>query len=156
MSRRRGFSLVELVVGMTAGAGVALMAFLLFTPAQNWLFTESRRTGMSEGSAAIMRIMREVGRVKAPADIQVFLPSEVQFTDVADQPVHIQQVGTDVQLNGNVLARHVSFLDFTYLDQTGAPATTSAQIRTVRAQLGIAIGPQMVRLESAERIRNLP
>ncbi|MFA4874721.1 MAG: prepilin-type N-terminal cleavage/methylation domain-containing protein [bacterium] len=156
MKRLSGFTLIELVIGMTAGAAVALMAFVLFAPAQNWLFTQSRRAGIAEGQAAVARMMREIGRVASPSQILVFDAADLQFTDVDDNTVTIQLVGSDLLLNNDPLARNVLEFALTYLDKDGNPTATKSQIRVVRARLVIQSGSQVLWLQSSERIRNAP
>ncbi len=156
MNKHSGFSLVELVIGLTAGAAVALMAFILFAPAENWLFTQSRRSAINEGSLALSRTMRETGRIASPAQITTFTADDLQFTDVDSNAITIQIVGNDLMLNGDVLAHDVAEFAFTYLDKDGNVTATASEIRVVKAMLVVSSGSQLVRLQSAERIRNAP
>jgi hypothetical protein len=126
-----------------------------FGPLRNWFFTESVRSGTTEATIAITRIQKEINRVKAPGQIQVFTPEQLQFVDVDNNTVDIQKSGTDLLLDGNPLARNVQSLAFTYLDKDGNVATVKGLIRFIRVKLVMTSGNQTIRLQSAERIRNL-
>lgn len=155
----RGFTLVETVIGMTAGAAVALMVFMLLTPAQNWLFTQTRRAGINENQTAVARIVSEINRIKSPAQIQNnFSVSNLQFVDIDNNAVTIQQSGTNILLNGDVLASNVQAFSLLYYDEDGNPIIDQAapiQIRVIELRLEITCGSQLVRLQSSARIRNL-
>lgn len=156
MRKFRGFTLVELVIGMTVGAAIALVAFVLFTPAQSWLFTQSRRTAMNEGQAAVARTTREISMIGSPAEIISFLPQMLQFTDVNGDTVTIQLTGTNLMLGNDVLAENISALSFTYLDKDGNVVAQNSNIRVINVWLEITAGSQTIRLQSGERIRNAP
>jgi len=153
--KNRGFTLIEFIVGMTAGFAITVVAAFLFAPVDNWVFTSARRTGFSQTSAAMMRVMKEVRRLDGVAQIQTFTAEQFQFVDIDSNTVNIQKTGTDLLLDGDALARNVQGLVFTYLDENGAVAALKDDIRVVKIELDVASGTMTIHLESAAKIRNL-
>ena len=156
MRGEKGFTLIELVVGIVAGAIVAAVAYTLIEPTQSWLFSEARRGGMGGGGAAMMRMVREIRRIKSPGSIATHSPTQLSFVDYDDSMVNFQLVGTNLMRGSNVLIRGVQSLNFDYLNENGISTSVTADIRIVTIDMTIASGAQLVRLSSAERIRNIP
>lgn len=156
MSNQRGFTLLELVLGLVAGAVIAAVAFMLLTPVHNWFFTKQRVIGLDDTRAALTRMTNEIKRIKSSDDISTFAAQQLTFTDYDDNVVTFQQSGTDLLKNGAVLARNVQNFNFTYLKDDGTVALTAQEIRVIRVRLDIASGNEIIRLRSGERIRNIP
>lgn len=156
MRNPRGFTLLETVLGMVAGAVIAAVAFMLLTPLSNWFFTKERVSGVTDARASITRVTNEIKRIRSPADISTFTAQQLAFTDYDDSAVVFQLSDTDLLRNGVVLARNVQQLSFTYLADDGTIASTAGEIRVVRVRLDIASGDEIIRLRSSERIRNVP
>ena len=154
--RNRGFSLIELVVGIVVGAMVAMIAYTLVEPTQNWLFSEARRGGMGQGGAAMMRMVREIRRIKSPGSLATHAPTQLSFVDYEDNMVNFELVGTNLMRGANVLARGVQGLAFGYLNENAIPTSTTGDIRIITIEMTIDAGTQTVRLSSGERIRNIP
>lgn len=154
--KKSGFTLLEFIIGMTAGVAIALVAVFLFAPVDNWVYTQSRRSGTSENSAAMMRMLKEIRRIKTPGQIQIFDADHLQFIDIDDQTVDFQKSGTDLLRDADVLARNVQGLTFSYMDEEGNVTTDVGEIRVVRVELVTTSGAQTIRLQSSARIRNLP
>ncbi|HPQ81218.1 MAG TPA: hypothetical protein PLZ86_05785, partial [bacterium] len=87
MMKDRGFSLIELVLSIAGGAAIALTVVLLVEPFNNLMFTVWRRSGVSEAQVAMTRMLREIERVKSPADITAFTSTHLAFVDISDQVV---------------------------------------------------------------------
>ena len=160
MKNKKGFTLIEVVIGMVIGVAVAMIAYTLVAPTQNWLFSEARRGGMGEGEAAMMRMVREIRRIKSPSSIAVHQLTQLTFVDYDNNTVDFQLSGTNLMrgntVTSNVLARNVQTLAFTYLDANGSVTPVTADIRVITIELGIGSGTQTIRLSSGERIRNIP
>lgn len=152
--RKDGFTLIEFIIGMVAGVCIALVAMFLIMPLDNWVFTQARRAGMAEGEIAVMRVVKEIGRVKAPTAVDVFASDEFRFVDIDNNTIDLKKTGTDFLRNTDALARNVTDLTFTYLDAAGNPATVGDNIRVVGVELTFTVGAQTIRLKSASRIRN--
>ena len=153
---KKGFSLIELIVGMLIGVAVAMIAYTLIAPTQNWLFSEARRGGMGEGEVAVMRMVREIRRIKSPDSIATHSPTQLTFVDYDNNTVDFQLVGTDLMRNANVLARGVQGLTIAYLNGNGMATPVTSDIRVITVELIVVSGIQLVRLSSGERIRNVP
>lgn len=160
MKNKKGFTLIEVVIGMVIGVVVAMIAYTLIAPTQNWLFSEARRGGMGEGEAAMMRMVREIRRTKSPGSISTFSTTQLTFVDYDNNIVDFQLVGSDLKrgntVTSNVLARNVQGLTFSYLDENGIVTAVGNDIRVITIELNIASGSQSIVLSSGERIRNLP
>lgn len=154
MTKRRGLTLVELVLTIAAGATVALTAYLLITPYDNVLFTFWRRSGVAEGQAAMTRMLYEIGRIKAPAQISTMTTSHLAFVDIDDAAIDFQTSGTDLVRNGDVLARNMQSLMFEYLDDSGSSVAAAADVRVIRITMQLTAGNQWIYLQSAAGIRN--
>jgi prepilin-type N-terminal cleavage/methylation domain-containing protein len=150
----RGFTLIEFVIAMAVIAALAVMVMFLYAPADNYALTQSRRLGFSEGSAALSRMMKEIRTMKDVNQIQTMTADHIRFLDSASQWVEIQKSGTNLMLDTDVLARSVTGLTFTYLDEDGNVTATKQDVRVVNILLVINSRGQTINLESAARIRN--
>ena len=151
---RRGVTMVELILTITAGAAIALTAIFLVEPFDNLMFTFWRRSGTDEAQAAMTRMLQEIERVKAPANITTFTGTHFAFVDIDEQAVDFQLTGTDLMRNTDILARNVQSLDFEYLDGSSVVTAVQANIRVVRVTLSVLSGDQTVRFQSSALIRN--
>lgn len=152
---KRGFTLIEFIIGMAAGVAIALVAMFLWAPVDNWMFTQARRSGVAEAETAVMRVVKEIHRVKSTGDITTFTGNQFQFTDVDDQDVNFHLQDGNLMRGGDILARNVQSLTFEYLDANGVVAAMKADIRVVRISLDLLSGGNPVRLRSAARVRNI-
>ena len=151
---RRGMTLVELTLGLTAGVAIALAAFMLVQPINNLMFTFWRRSGAAEAQAAMTRMLQEIERVRSPGDITIFTGTRFSFTDVDGQAADFNLSGSNLLRGADVLLRNVQSLDFEYLDGTGTITAVKANIRLVRVIVSVSSGDQMIRLQSSAQIRN--
>jgi len=156
MMKRGGFTSVELIIGIAAGAVVVLMVWALFGPVSNWMFAQYRRGGFVENAAAISMVNKEVRRVKAPGQILIWEPEHLRFVDIDENIVEYQISGSDLMRGEDALLRNVQSIQFAYLDKDGSAAAINSQIRVISVKLVITSGAQSIALESAERIRNIP
>jgi len=160
----KGFTMVELVIAMTAGVAIAMVAMFLYAPVRNWVFIKDRRGGMAEGSAAVMKITREIGRINNPSLITAMTATSLRFTDIDSAIVCFFQASTNIlrgsgaaactAATGDVLARNVQSITFTYLDKDGAVTAVAANVRIIKLLLVVTSGSQTIRLESSTRVRN--
>lgn len=146
--------MIEFITAMVIIGALAMMIMFLYAPAENYAFTQSRRTGFSEGSAALTRMMKEIRTMKDVNQIQEMTSDHIRFLDGSSQWVEIQLSGTNLMLDTDVLARSVTGLTFTYLDEDGNTTATKQDVRVVDIALTIDSRGQIIRLESAARIRN--
>jgi prepilin-type N-terminal cleavage/methylation domain-containing protein len=151
---KKGFTFVELIIGMTAGAAIALVVFVLFAPTENWLFTQARRIGTTEDSAALMRIVREVGRINGTSNILAFEAGRLRFVDIDGNTVEFTTSGSELQRNGDALAENVQGISFQYLDKGGNATAVRDQISVIEIELATLAGGNPVRLRTGGRLRN--
>lgn len=151
---RRGLTMLELVLTITAGAAIALVAYVLINPVDNVMVTTLRRGGSAEAQAAMTRMLSEIERAKEPSLIATMTSSHLTFTDVDDQAIDFQLSGTDLMRGSGVLARNVQALTFEYFDEDGNSTAVAGDVRVIRVTLTITSGNQTINLRSAAGIRN--
>lgn len=156
MKSTGGFTFLEFILAMVAGCVIAMVAFVLLTPTDSWIFTKKRRCGMWEAQAAVMRMVKEIRHIKDPSLISSSTVNRLTFTDVDDFTVDFQLSGTDLLRGSDLLADHVQSLAFTYYDEDGNVTAVPADIRIIRAELSIDVEGQTLTARSSERIRNVP
>lgn len=152
--KKRGFSLVEMVLGVAIGTIIALVAYFMIMPVESWVFTQARRGGMTACSAAMARMLKEIRVVNGPSQISTFTSDQLSFTDINSNLVTFQKSGTDLLRGGDALARNVQALIFSYLDENGNVTAVKADVRVIAVELAMTSGNQVIRLQSAARIRN--
>jgi hypothetical protein len=131
-----------------------MVASFLYAPVRNWVFIQERRGGMAQDTAGVMKIVREIGRIKEPGQITAMTATNLAFVDIDNNAVSFSQSGANLLRGADVLVRNVQSIAFTYLDASGAVAATASQVRFIRVMLVITSGNQTIRLESAARLRN--
>ena len=154
--RRKGFTVLEIILGIAIGAGIALVAYVMLEPVRGFVFTEARRAGMSAGEITMLRMIKEIGHIKDPSQISAYTPTQITFTDYDNNVITFQLSGTDILRNGSVLARDVQNMAFEYLDKDGLVTAVPADMRVVKVSFTVNMGGETISLSSAERIRNLP
>lgn len=146
--------MVEFVISMAIVAAFSTMIMFLYAPADNFAFTQARRAGFSETSVGMMRMLKEIRTMKDTNQIQMMTADHMRFLNASSQWVEIQKTGTNLMLDTDVLARNVSGLAFTYLDEDGNVTAVKQDVRVVRIGLDIGSMGQTIHLQSAARIRN--
>jgi hypothetical protein len=109
------------------------------------------------GRAALLRVTRELRRVKSSAGISKFVTGEVIFTDLDDATVAFSQEGASLLRNGQILQDKLAVpggLVLTYLTMSGAQAVSASQIAVVRVKVKMVEGENRFVIESSSRIRN--
>lgn len=156
MKRTGGFTFIEFLLAMVAGTVIAMVAFVLLKPVDDWVFTKRRRGSMWAAQAATMRMIKEIRHIKDPSLISTFSADHLTFTDVDDFTVDFQLSGSDLMRGSDLLADDVQGLAFTYYDRDGNVTSTATDIRIIRVVLAIDVEGETVTVRSSERIRNVP
>lgn len=154
MKKKNGFTLIELILGLCAGAIVSFCLAFIFSPIDNWSLISSRRLGGAESQTAMERMVREIENTKGPTFITTLTADHLTFTDTSDQAVDFYLNGTDLYLGSYILARNVSSISFVYKDIDGNVTATAANVRTVEITLTLTSGVQTIYLQSKGVIRN--
>lgn len=157
--KKKGFTLIEIIMVVVILAVVSFIFGAFITTAiDSWVFVKTREDALSSARKSIIRMTREMRRIKKPVHIITATTTECQFVDIGEGIVDFKQNGTNLLRNDVVLATGVvdpGGLVFTYLDEDGNPTSVKQDIRSIRIKLNIQREEQDIKLESAVRIRNL-
>lgn len=175
LREEQGFSLLELLVAMVVLTVVSTLITTGVMAAQRSVRDgEERRVALSELQSSLIRVARELRAADASPDVlTVAQPYQVEtevervgarmryrFTvDTATSRLLAVEENLDAGTAPatTVLAEDVDWSvepAFVYLDATGAPAASMAEIRTVRVVLVREVPIRDVRVETLIRLRN--
>ena len=174
--RRAGFTLVELVVAITAGAIISGIAGMLIWNATEVRTRVAARGEMIDmGSSAVevmLRYMREIRQDENPGGPIALLRANAQIS-VADtatlqfdgfgfrQNGDLLEITTDGGTAWHPLASDVSALIFTYYDRNGVElaslplsASDRQDVRRIQLRLDLARGPESAGIQTSIYLRN--
>ena len=163
--KRRGFTLIELIVVITiVGIIAGVVGFVLFGAVDAWTFRFKRAGLLSDGRLAINRMVREIREVKDLTSVITANTSQFRFKDTDDTDITYSLNGSDLDRTEdaatNTLAENVSTLSFTYYDSNGSAISTpvvspsATDIRRVLIDLTLTKDGEDVYLESESVPRN--
>lgn len=158
-SFRSGVTLIELLITIAIVAVVvSVLAVVINSGLQAWFFIRGQREFMMDGRSALKRLVKEIRRIKSPADgLVVFTADQLHFRDIDDEVIIYTRSGTRLVRNGAVLLDNLEDpggLVFTYLNSAGQPTTSREAIRLIGIELSLFGGDNRVRLKGAAGVRN--
>lgn len=166
MRRKRGFSLIELIMaimilGIIAGVG----APLIIEVSEAWIFQTQRKELSESARIAMDRMIREIRRILDRASVITANSTTFQFIDIDNRNITFGISGTVLTRSVNGipyrLASNISSLSFTYYDSAGAviatPTLNPAQtdIRRIAIDLTFSLGNQQLSFSSSVSPRRL-
>lgn len=145
ISRRRGFSLIELTfVMILLGIIASVIAYVLSTGIQGSLKSRDLDTIDWKSRGAIERIARGLREVR-PSQITTLTSSQLSYTNLDGSTVTYQYTAPNLLRNSKSLANNVTSFSFSYYTATGTTTTTASQVRYILIaaifQQGSAISP---------------
>jgi prepilin-type N-terminal cleavage/methylation domain-containing protein len=163
MRPAKGLTLIELVMTIViVGILLGVLSFSVKGIMDMWNFWSFRSEVVSQGRVAVMRMVREIRQVRNETSIFIADRSSMQFNDTNNQTVDYSLSGSDLIRNGNVLARGVNNLTFSYYNITNAElaplplnAASRPEIYVIGITLKITSGDQNKTLETRVYPRNL-
>jgi len=160
---KEGFTLVEVVLAITLVALMATVGAYAFSPVlDTWLIGSSRGQAANSTSYALNRMMNEIAQLKDAQSVLTATANQFEFIDVDDNTIDYSLSGTNLMRNGNILARGVQALAFSYWDvnhqSLAGPAVSPSATDLWRVSIGLTsqAGEQEVQMETQVRPRNLP
>jgi prepilin-type N-terminal cleavage/methylation domain-containing protein len=165
-SKRRGFTLVELVLSIALvalAAGLFVAAFDRGSAVIQEI--QVRQELLQEGRMALTRIVREVRQVRSSQDLLAAEPTRIRFVAVEDSTIEVRWDAARQRirfLRGGVeetLVAEVDSFRIAYFTDQGTPAVPlvhpdETDVDRVRITLRLKRGPVELWLRSGTGLRN--
>lgn len=161
--RRRGFTLVELILTMVLAAAAVAVIFQIAVLAIN--AKQGRTTALAvtnEAPTALFRFTREARAVRAAVDVVVANASEFRFVAFGGEDTRYWLSGTTLMRNNQSLATGVTSFALAYEDSNGATIVTptvspaATNIRLVTITVTATNSGRSVSYGTVARLRNVP
>jgi prepilin-type N-terminal cleavage/methylation domain-containing protein len=112
--KQQGFTLIELIsVMVLVSIIVAISSQMLAQGFNAYLTSEDIIDANWQGQMAIERMVRDIRTVRSANDISVKTSSAFTFVNLAGNTMAYSLSGSNLMLNGNILANGVNSLTFT-------------------------------------------
>lgn len=156
MKSKQGFTLVELLIVVVIAGIIFALASPLLQTGFNAFFTQQNLSDAEwQGRLATERMSRDLRAIPTVANISTAGSNQLIYLDSSGSTVNYQLSGTDLTLSGNVLARGINNLTFTYYDANGAVTGLIANIRYIDINLNITQNNTNTTLSTLVNLRNL-
>lgn len=155
--RRRGLTLVELVVTITVmGTVSSFLAMAIFEGSRAYIDLRSRTANVSDAQHALDLLCREIQEIRSATDgdISVSTASSLTFTNEAGNTIAYAYSGGTLTRNGFILLDRLSAFSFAYYKTDGAAAAASTEIWTVQVSLTVDRNGKFLALRSRVFPRN--
>lgn len=127
--QRNGFTLIELILTLLILSIIASIGSQVLQASFRAYFTHQSITNANaQANLALERITRDIDAIKAKNTITTASNTQLSFTDVYNNSITYQLVGTQLMRNNQVLSDGVSVLAFDYLDQNAVSTNVLANI----------------------------
>lgn len=132
ISNQYGFSMVEIVIVIVLVGTIGMTASLLIGQAAQTYQKGTNYSAMTnQDLLALEEMAREIREIQSPSAITTCSPTNLTFTDVNGNLIVYSFSGTTLSAGANTLAANLSSFSFSYLNSSGAAASSCALIWTV-------------------------
>jgi prepilin-type N-terminal cleavage/methylation domain-containing protein len=126
LKRQRGFSLVELVlVIMIIGVLSVFISKFIAATLNSYINAQNVTDTTWQLRLAYIRLLRDIRQIRSPSDVTNLTSNELTFVDMSGASFDYIFNGTQLTLNGQVLADGISG-GFSYFTNTVAAAATAS------------------------------
>lgn len=173
--KRCGFTLVELIVAITAGSIVSGSAAMLLLNASRYRAETAARGDMIDmgavGLEMMVRYIREIDQDECPGDPAPCLNGNAQIDEATATSIEFDSYGfrlnggnlemsTDSTVTWSPLVRNVSSLTLSYFDRSNSAlsslplnASDRSDVRRVQIRITMSIGGQELPLQTGVYLR---
>lgn len=156
MKSKKGFTLVELLIVVVIAGIIFALASPLLQTGFNAFFTQQNLSDADwQGRLATERMSRDLRAIPTASNISTADSNQLSYVDSSSNIVNYQLSGTNLTLNGDVLARGINSLTFTYYDANGAVTGLIANIRYIGIDLNITQNNTNTTLSTLVNLRNV-
>lgn len=158
---QKGFTLIEMVLGITLMSLMIGAAALAFKPVLDvWGLTSPLNESTDITSYALSRMSFETSQIKDDTSLTVANAGRLKFTDVSNSSIDYSLAGTNLMRNADILARGVQSVAFSYYDINNTAITTpqvapsKTNVWRIVIKMTVQKGGQSVTMESEVHPRN--
>jgi prepilin-type N-terminal cleavage/methylation domain-containing protein len=146
---QRGYTLVEMVsvIAILSIIGMS-SSYVVVESMKVYARTAPGLDASYQAHLACERMKRDIRDLGGTASITVFVADALAFDDSSANTISYSLSGGDLTRNGDLLARGVTGLTFTYRKSDGTPATTPAELALVEIDLTVQTGTEPYRLQT--------
>jgi len=156
MKQMQGFTLVELLITITILGVLSVLMLPVIQTGFNGYFTARNITEANwQAEMALERMTRDIRDIPSPSSISVANSNQLTFVGATNNSVSYTLSGTNLLLNGNILAQGVNSVTFGYFTSAGAVAGTIASICYVTITLNITDNNVNYTLQTTVNLRNI-
>lgn len=154
--KHQGFTLIEIVVVIVLISIIAAISSQMLAQGFNAYLTSEDITDANwQGQLAMERMVRDLRTVRSANDISVNTSSAFTFVNLAGSTMAYSLSGSNLMLNGNILARGVNSLTFTYYDKNGSAGPSVIDIHYVNVALNITQNNENYSVNTTVFLRDL-
>lgn len=156
ISKKRGFTLVELVASMTVLAIIALIASNVIVESMRVYARAVPAMGASyKADLALRTMLRDIRDLSDRSAITTFTSTAFTFQNSDGMEIAFLLTGTDLTRNGDLLADDVTAFAFQYLEDDGSAAGSTDDLHLVDIDFTVQSGTQTLRSRSLVFPRSL-
>lgn len=153
-----GFTLIEMVIVIVLLGIIASFAGKLLLQSARSAHTQYNTAETLEPARlALFRIAKDIRNIRSntATDLNISSANQLILTTSSGKKITYSLSGTQLLLNRNALANHVSSLSFNYYNSAGSSTTTVTDVHYIRVQLTVAQNNNATRLQTTAYLRNV-
>ncbi len=154
--KKNGFTYIELIISIVLIGIIAAIASELLAQGLNAFLTTQNITDANwQGQLAMERMIRDIRDIRSASDVSTNTATSLTFVDMLGNSIAYSLSGSNLMRNSDVLARGVSALAFTYYDNNGAVAGSTATLHYIKIGLTVSQNNTNYTLTTTAFLRDL-